>query len=167
MNLRRQLGAPALAGSASEFAVSPENSRSLPIRCLQRPKGGTQKIGPEVGFTLIEVLIAVAIFFMAMFAILGVLSQSLRAAASLRKNGPTVGMIAAEMSLTNRLETGADSGDFGEFYPGYQWTRETLPYGSNGLFQIDIVVVRDGNIDSSLSFLLYRPESGSKFGIRK
>ena len=111
-------------------------------------------------FTLIEVMIAVAIFFMAMFTILGVLSASLHAASILRNNGPTAGMVAAQLSPTNKLEDGSDSGDFGEIYKGYHWSTQTREAATNGLFLVDFVVYRpDGKPDSMMSALFYRPDS--------
>jgi Tfp pilus assembly protein PilV len=111
-------------------------------------------------FTLIEVMIAIAIFFMAMFSILGLLSSGLHAAAILRNNGPTAGMVAGQLSLTNKLQEGSESGDFGEIYKDYRWTSVCREVATNGLFQIDITVLNSGgNPDSTLSILLYRPDS--------
>lgn len=72
----------------------------------------------QLAFTLLEVLIAAAIFFMGMFALLGVLSNGLHAASILQKNAPTPGMAVARLTLTNKLEEVSQSGDFGELYPG-------------------------------------------------
>ena len=113
-----------------------------------------------LAFTLVEVLIAVAIFFMAMFAILGVLSQSLRAARSLQHQGPTPSLVAADICLTNRLEESSESGNFGDAYPGYRWTRDVSFYASNGLWRIDIFITHGPDLDSAVSFLRYTPESG-------
>ena len=116
---------------------------------------------PTSAFTLIEVMIAVALFFMSVFAILDLTMRSLKAAHSLKQNGPTAGMVAAELSMTNKLEEGSISGDFGDIYPDYDWTQDISIYGTNGMFQVDIVVYKKANPDSSLSLLLYRPESSS------
>jgi Tfp pilus assembly protein PilV len=113
----------------------------------------------EAAFTLLEVMIATAIFFAATFAILALVSQNLRAARLLTQTGPHAGMLAAELVLTNRLEEGIESGDFGEFYPQYSWERDILLVGSNGLFQVDFTVFRERDVNSQLSILLYRPES--------
>jgi hypothetical protein len=111
-------------------------------------------------FTLIEVVMAVAIFFMAMFSILGVLSTELHAATILRNSGPTAGMIAGQLSLTNKLVEGSDSGDFGEIYPGYRWMSQTTEAATNGLFKVEFAVINPGGkLDSTLTVLLYRPES--------
>jgi hypothetical protein len=105
---------------------------------------------------------------MAMFTILGLLSSGLHAAAILRNNGPTAGMVAGELSLTNKLEEGSKSGTFGELenYKDYRWVSECREVATNGLFQIDITVLNGaGNPDSTLSILLYRPDSDSHLGL--
>ena len=117
-------------------------------------------------FTLLEVMIATAIFFMAMFSILALVSQSLRSARMLHRNVPTPGMVAAELSLTNKLEEGVAEGDFGDLYPDYTWTSDTFLYGSNGLYLIEFVVYRDGKVDSTMSTLMFRPESTTGIGVR-
>lgn len=111
-------------------------------------------------FTLIEVMIATGIFFVATFAILALVSQSLKSARMLNQNAPTPGMVAAEqLSLTNQLEEGVDSGDFGDLYPDYTWEMRTIFFASNGLFQVDIDVLHKDQVDSSISVLAYKPES--------
>ena len=122
----------------------------------------------EIGraFTLIEVVLATAILFACMFAILGVLASGLHGATLLKKSGPTAGTVAAEMTLSNKLEAGFDSGTFGDLYPEYSWQRQISLYSTNGLFQVDIAVFHNGDQISSLSTLFYRPESGNPMRTR-
>ncbi len=114
-------------------------------------------------FTLIEVMIALGIFFVAMFAILGLVSGSLRNARALQRKTVDAGMVAAELSITNKLTEGLESSDFREFgdmYRDFDWTRDIYEVGTNGLFQVDMIVQRrSGPVESKLSILLYRPES--------
>lgn len=119
-------------------------------------------------FTLLEVMIASAIFFMAMFSILALVSQSLRGARMLTRDAPTPGMAAAlsGLVLTNKLEEGTDDGDFGDSYPDYTWTSDAVLYSTNGLFQVDFAVLRDGKLESSMSVLLFKPESTVGVGTR-
>src|SRR5207248_4067888 len=51
-------------------------------------------------FTLLEVMIALTIFFMAIFTILGSVSRSLGAARSLQHKFPEIDALAAELMLT-------------------------------------------------------------------
>ena len=122
-------------------------------------------------FTLLEVMLAITIFFMAMFAILGVLTSGVRAASLLRNNGPTAGMILAQLSATNILTEGGDSGTFKDvpIYDGYKWVSNTREVATNGLFQVDVVVMdSQGNQYSMMSALMYRPDSdNSKMGLQQ
>jgi hypothetical protein len=113
-------------------------------------------------FTLVEVMVAIAIFFMAMFAILGVMSSGVHAAAILRNSGPTAGMIAAQMSISNQLDIGSSSGTFSDIgiYQAYHWVSDCEQVTTNGLFQLDLVVVDPNGVQCSfLSTMLYRPDS--------
>ncbi len=118
-------------------------------------------------FTLLEVLIAMGLFFIAVFSILQLVSQNLRAVYSLRPTSVDVTMVMSDLMLTNKVEEGMISGDFGDLYPGYTWTRDVYEVSSNGLFQVDVLVMRNGggmNGESRMSMLLYKPESTMKAG---
>jgi len=117
----------------------------------------------RLAFTLLEVLIAAAIFFMGMFALLGVLSNGLHAASILQKNAPTAGMAVARLTLTNKLEEVSQSGDFGELYPEYRWELFPREILTNGLFQVDVTVYHQSQVFSTMSILLFRPDSQKKF----
>ncbi len=111
-----------------------------------------------MAFSLLEVMIAMGILFVALFGILGIVSQNLKAARSLNQMGPTSGMVAAEMSMTNKLYEGSESGDFGELYPDHSWVRETTII-TNGLFAVEIAVLKQSEVESTLNLILFRPES--------
>jgi Tfp pilus assembly protein PilV len=117
----------------------------------------------RLAFTLLEVMIAAAIFFMGMFALLRLLSAGLHSAALLQKNAPTAGMAVAQLTLTNKLEEVAQTGDFGELYPDYRW--ELFPHEilTNGLFQVDVRVYHRSEVFSTMSILLFRPDSQKSF----
>lgn len=117
------------------------------------------------GFSLLEVMIALTIFFMVSFTILAVVSGSLRNARSLRLSGrPNAGMLAAELSLTNKVEEGIESGDFGDLYPDFRWEREIYEAGTNGLFRADFVIYQRGNSkpDSTMGIWVYKPGSQTR-----
>jgi len=116
---------------------------------------------PAAAFTLVEVMVALGIFFMAMFAILGLVSNSIRNARALQRKTVDAGMVAAELSLTNKLTEGLETGDFGDLYPEFEWTRDIYEVQTNGLFQVDMIVQRQagGTVESQMSILLFRPES--------
>jgi Tfp pilus assembly protein PilV len=118
-------------------------------------------------FSLLEVMIAIGLFFMAVFAILGLVSISLQNAQHLKRPIVDAGELAGELSLTNQLIEGMASGDLSEFlgkqYQGYTWTYAVQEVQSNKLFQVDFIV-QDGNsfgrpVVSKMSILLFRPLS--------
>jgi len=112
-------------------------------------------------FTLLEVMIATAIFFTATFAILGVVATTLRNARALQKIEVDAGMLAAQLSLTNRLYEGSESGDFGDLYPDYTWDQENTLI-TNGLWRVDFVVHRRVGrqpVDTAMSILVFSPDS--------
>jgi hypothetical protein len=106
-------------------------------------------------------MIACGIFFMAVFAILAMISGVLRNARSLRRVELDAGMVAAQVAVTNKLYEGTASGDFGNIYRDYSWETETFEVGTNSLWQVDIVVRRRGLQKPAdvMSIWLYRPES--------
>jgi Tfp pilus assembly protein PilV len=117
-------------------------------------------------FTILEVIIACAIFFIAGFAILELVTTSVASARKLQQREPDAGMVAAVLSLTNKLFEGTESGDFadisGNVYKDYSWTREVYEVGSNGYFQVDFYVFNDrrrGAEPTRMSARFYRPES--------
>jgi general secretion pathway protein I len=76
------------------------------------------------GFTLLEVMVAMAIIAIAMTAVLSLQSQSI-SLASEAKFSTTAALLAqnkmAETEWGNRLDLSSDSGDFEEDFPGYTW----------------------------------------------
>ena len=120
----------------------------------------------RAAFSLMEVMIACGIFFMAVFAILAMVSSVLRNARSLRRVELDAGMVAAQTCKTNRLVERTESGDFGNLYPDYSWETDTYEAATNGLWQVDIVVRRHGlpqPVDS-MSIYVFSPGSQAGFG---
>ena len=120
---------------------------SQPRNCSNPP---TSRLGIKrslSAFTLIEVMIACGIFFMATFAILALVASSLRNARALQRGDVDAGMAAAQifqLLKTNRQADLSGSGDFGEDYPGYTYEFESGESMTNGLLQVDILVNRRG-----------------------
>jgi hypothetical protein len=117
-------------------------------------------------FSLLEVMIASAIFFMAVFAILGLVSSSLNNLRRLQRPLVDASALASELSLTNKLTEGTDSGNLGDLlgkdYSAYTWTRDIEEVQTNKLFQVDFAVQNAGgdrSVVSKISVLLFRPQS--------
>lgn len=121
----------------------------------------------QAAFTLLEVLIAMGIFAMAIFALLDLVNQNLRAARLLQPHSVDPTLVIQDLMLTNRLEEGSSSGDFGKSHPGYTWTRDIVLVSTNGLFEVDVAVFRNGggeNGMTTMSLLMFRPGSIMKAG---
>jgi len=117
-------------------------------------------------FTLLEVMFAVAAFCMATFAILALVSNSLSNARRLQRPIVDAGAVAGELSLTNQIVEGSESGDMSAFlgksYQGYRWTRDKREVQTNKLFQVDFIVQSPDAgrpVVSQMSILLFRPNS--------
>jgi general secretion pathway protein I len=102
------------------------------------------------GFTLLEVMVAMAIIAIALTAVLGSQSQSL-SLASEAKFSTTAALLAqskmAEIEAEKPEDLTSDSGDFGEDYPGYRWDKSVNdmtfdePEGiSDHLKRIDLII---------------------------
>lgn len=143
-------------------ALGSESSDVLSGGTHHAPRNSPPRIPrSRSAFSLLEVMVAGGIFFMAIFAILAMIANVLRNARSLRRAELDAGMVAAQVGNTNKLYEGVQSGDFGNLYPGYSWEAETLEAATNGLFQVDIVVRLRGiqqPVDA-MSIFLFRPES--------
>jgi general secretion pathway protein I len=76
------------------------------------------------GFTLLEVMIAVAIIAIALTTLLGSQSQSVSFANSAKFETMAALLAQSKMSEITLQDTSAltsDSGDFGDDFPGYTW----------------------------------------------
>ena len=78
----------------------------------------------DSGFTLLEVMIAIAIIAITLVAVFGLQSQSL-SLANEAKFSTTAALLAqskmAEIEAVNPEDLASDSGDFGENFPNYHW----------------------------------------------
>lgn len=116
-------------------------------------------------FTLLEVMIAIGVFFLAVFSILGLVSNSLANARRLHRPQVDASAVLAMYASTNILVEGTYTGDLSELlgkaYRDYSWTAQITEVATNRLFEVECAVKEDGHDDviSDLSTLLYRPQS--------
>ena len=118
------------------------------------------------GFSLLEVMIAVGIFFIGVFAILGLVSSSLDNARRLQRPLVDGGAIASWLAVTNIFHEDTytvNLGDLlGDAYNGYECKYQVEEVGTNKLFQVGYIVQSTtGNheIISSMTNLFYSPQS--------
>ena len=142
------------------------NDFDAPYALCGHPKLETQNSKPFSGFTLLEVMIAMFVFFFVVFAVLGMVVQSLGAAKALQHQQADCGMVASMLSLSNTLEESFDSGDFEGIVPDYRWERTINEVGSNGFFQVDIAVFKKNThgkeVGETMSVLMYKPGGRKK-----
>lgn len=117
-------------------------------------------------FTLIEVMFATIVFCTASFAILALVSTSLRSAHMLQQPMVDAGELAGWLAQTNSLVEGEENGNLsdlmGKEYQDYNWTYDIREVQSNKLFQVDFIVQRDSGsqpVVAKMSILLFRPAS--------
>ena len=108
------------------------------------------KISHNRGFSLLEVMIAVALIAIALVTLLGSQSQSVSFANSAKFETMAALLAQSKMSeitIQDADSLSSDSGDFGDDYPGYAWEAtvsdisiEGLDGISDYLKQIDLAV---------------------------
>ena len=129
-------------------------------------------------FTLAEVLIAVGIFVVAIFAILQLVGQGLELVRVMQQQRPDMGALAAKTlvelpepdgtlatGLTEPMDEDFGGNGGGEFtlYPDARWQRDIMSLdATNGLYQATITIeeqVGGGeNTEYQLRFLMFRPD---------
>lgn len=127
----------------------------------------------RTAFSLLEVMIALSIFFMAIFAILGLMSRSLAQARALQPMQVDAMTVAAELSLTNRLEEGPIPPEiirhFEHMFPNYTCDGTIIEDRTNGLFKVSLQVagLNSGKhiSVSSTEIFLFRPLSAKGGGM--
>jgi Tfp pilus assembly protein PilV len=135
----------------------------------RRPRG-TRPSREERAFSLLEVMIALALFFMCVFAILSLVSRSLQQARQLEPLHLDARTAIAMLSLTNRLEEGPLPPEIIAQYelshPDSTIMGDIYEVATNGLFRVDFVVGTAGGnkkaVTASSSVLLFRPNSQTR-----
>jgi general secretion pathway protein I len=131
------------------------------------------KTNPEKGFTLLEVMVALAMVAISLTAVLGSQSQgvSLAAEARFSTTAPLLAhSILARYETMDPRDMTDDSGDFGDDFPGYVWEAmlespffDDPPNVADHLRRVEVVVTREGisGLNYTLWRYLYAPEQGT------
>ncbi|HEY1788072.1 MAG TPA: hypothetical protein VGJ73_07955 [Verrucomicrobiae bacterium] len=122
---------------------------------------------PFSAFTLMEVMIAIAVFCIGVFAILGLVASVMRDARLLNKPMVDAGVVASQIAQTNSLiEVQGTSGDLSEFlgdnYKGYAYIYGIKEVESNHLYDAEIYVTSDTPgkpVLSKMDVLFFAPQS--------
>ena len=118
-------------------------------------KKSTGSQHPACGFTLLEVMVAMAVLAIVLVSVYRMHSQTLmmNTAARFYTQAPLLAQKKmAEVTTSSAGIFSSDSGDFGEDYPGYSWqvttndvTSELLGEVANDLKRIDVTVSYSNN----------------------
>ena len=116
--------------------------------CSQKKATGTECW--VLGFTLLEVMVAMAVMAIVLVSVYRMHSQTLtmNTAARFYTQAPLLAQKKmAEVTTTSSGIFASDSGDFGESYPGYSWevstndvSSEMLGEAADDLKRIDVTV---------------------------
>ena len=97
------------------------------------------------GFTLLEVMVAMAILAISLTGVYRLQNQTMAMSANARFYSMAPLLAQAKLSefeRTDLSETGNDSGEFGEQFSGYRWTLDTAPVSLDLLENIPYDMVR-------------------------
>ena len=123
---------------------------------------------PRRAFTLLEVMVAIAIFFVGSFAILGLISSSLNNVRRLQHPSVDASPVLARYAATNSLIEGTYSGNLGDpellgkDYRDYNYLVEILEVASNHLYAVNCKIFPSNGkqeVLSDMTTVLYRPLS--------
>jgi len=123
---------------------------------------------PTGAFSLLEVMIAIAVFFIAAFAILGLVSSSLDNVRRLQRPAVDASPVLARYAATNRLVEGTFSGSLGDpdllgkEYRDFNYLVDVVEVASNHLYGVRCVITPSSGrreVISDLSTVLYKPQS--------
>jgi general secretion pathway protein I len=116
------------------------------------------------GFTLLEVMVAMAILAMSLVAVYRLQSQSISLATESRFK-TSAALLAqskmAEVEAATALTNRTDSGDFGPDYPLYNWRLEITDTEFAQFKKIDVTVVNKSFVSGgTYKLILYKTTGG-------
>ncbi len=134
-----------------------------PVPCTLYPVPFAKRAASRQGFTLLEVMIAMAILATVLVTVFHSQSQSI-AMANESRAMTTLALLAqsrmAEVEGQQNLSTGQTSGKFGDDFPDYSWTvgiTQPPGPGSSYLRKIEVTVIHDYYPKRPYKVILYRP----------
>jgi general secretion pathway protein I len=141
----------------SPLAISEPQASSL------KPQASSLK-----GFTLLEVLVAMAVLAVALVSLLGLYHRSLLLSMRTQRLS-TATLLAQEMLTRTQLEGKSalrvTSGDFAELYPGqypeFRWYRTLSPTQLEGLWELHVGVSWGEREDETCELTLFAPLGGA------
>ena len=135
---------------------------------LPPPSAGSRRFSKAGGFTLLEVMVAIGIFFIGACAILDLVSSSLNNVRRLQRPSVDASPILARYAATNILVEGTWQGNLGEpellgkDYREYNYSVTVAEVESNHLYSVECAILNSHGkreVISEMSTILYRPQS--------
>ena len=124
-------------------------------------------------FTLLEVMIAVGILFMCLFAVLALTANSLASARKLQQHkdldaGTFESMFYTQLANTNQIDEGPAELDLGDEFANYPHTVDLEPYNTNGLWDVEYDVANpQKKAEVHGHFLVFNPNLRRGGGISR
>ena len=141
----------------------PISQFSFPLPFTLYPLPFAKRAVSRQGFTLLEVMIAMAILATVLVTVFHSQSQSI-AMANESRAMTSLALLAqsrmAEVEGQQNLSTGQTSGKFGDDFPDYSWTvgiTQPPGPGSSYLRKIEVTVIHDYYPNRPYKVILYRP----------
>jgi len=122
--------------------------------------------GPGAGFTLLEVMVALAVIAFAIVGLLGLHARNIKIIA--RDQNLTratllarelVSQIQFQVTTTGLDDLGDDQGTF-EGYPGYRWERQVISTGLDEMRQVVVRVIWDEANPSACELVYFVRDPG-------
>ncbi len=108
----------------------------------------------RAGFTLLEVLVAVAILGLVVLGVTGLVVQGVRGLRIADERHAAMELAEqklTELTLTSDLSPGAEEGDYGENWPDHRWQAEVAETDVPDLYRVTVTVLWDsGGVERSL-----------------
>jgi len=123
---------------------------------------------PSPGFTLLEVLVAMAVLAVALVSLLGLYNRSLLLSTRAQRLSTAI-LLVQEMLTRTQLEgenaLRVTSGDFAELHPGqypeFRWYRTLSPTQLEGLWELRVGVSWGERADETCELTLFAPLEGT------
>src|SRR5262249_22878989 len=127
-----------------------------------------QHPAPSHGFTLLEVLVAMAVLAVALVSLLGLYNRSLLL--TIRAQRLSIATLLVQEMLTRTQLEGMDArrvtaGDFADLHPGqypeFRWYRAVRPTALEGLWELHVGVSWGEHEDETCELTLFTPLGGA------
>jgi len=112
-------------------------------RPARRQAGQIGNLSIVRGFSLLETLVAVAIFSIAIVALIEAIAGNTRMQSWYESQGRAVALaqnVLEEIEYVGNLQVGTDGGDFDGTYTGYSWSSEILDCDTPNLCEVHVTI---------------------------